>query len=228
MKATKLIEFLAKNIADLGDMEVNIAYKNGPKFTKIDDFRFTVDIDKDGEARIILREDVGNPSWVENPPEVYEYGLNAVVNEDYEYEICENAIHTKDCEGHKLMCKLNLNPQNCWRCPLHTHTKIKCTVTSTSTIGGDQNYSLLEDYESKYLEGLNKNKEDNKWEVKVGLYKCIKRMFDGTPDGKLLFDAGKIYRCISKHNIAEFETSPGHSEYITDPIVREHFIYISE
>ena len=54
-------------------------------------------------------------------------------------------------------------------------------------------------------------------------------MFDGTPDGRLLFEIGNVYKCISKHNRAEFEVSYGHSIYLEDPVVRKYFIpYLPE
>lgn len=56
MTACELIEFLAKNVAQLGDSPVSIAYKNGVKFTKIDKLKFTVDIDVNGKSEIILKE----------------------------------------------------------------------------------------------------------------------------------------------------------------------------
>lgn len=56
MTACELIEFLAKNVAQLGDSSVSIAYKNGVKFTKIDKLKFTVDIDINGKSEIVLKE----------------------------------------------------------------------------------------------------------------------------------------------------------------------------
>lgn len=56
MTACELIEFLAKNIAQLGDMLVCIAYKNGVKYTKIEDIKFTVNIDQNGDSEIVLKE----------------------------------------------------------------------------------------------------------------------------------------------------------------------------
>lgn len=65
--------------------------------------------------------------------------------------------------------------------------------------------------ETKALEELvnMEDKEINNFNVLPGLYKCVHRMFDGTPDGKLLFEVGNIYRCLSKHDRAEFEVSSG-------------------
>ncbi len=80
-----------------------------------------------------------------------------------------------------------------------------------------------------WLEKQGDNKEfDDEWEVSTGLYKCIKRMFDGTPEGKLLFETGNLYKCISKHAIAEFESSYGHSVFLIDPVVRKHFIKVED
>lgn len=56
MTACKLIEHLAKNVAQLGDVPVHIAYKNGVKYTKIEDFNFSVDIGLSGDAIIVLKE----------------------------------------------------------------------------------------------------------------------------------------------------------------------------
>lgn len=56
MTACELIEFLAKNVAQLGDMPVYIVYKNGVKYTKIEDIKFTVNIDHNGDSEIILKE----------------------------------------------------------------------------------------------------------------------------------------------------------------------------
>ncbi len=64
----------------------------------------------------------------------------------------------------------------------------------------------------------------DEWQVAEGLYKCTKRMFDRTPEGKILFEVGKVYKCLSKHAIAEFEVSYGHSVFLIDPVVRKHFI----
>ena len=75
-----------------------------------------------------------------------------------------------------------------------------------------------------WLEKQGKDKEINNFDVLPGLYKCVHRMFDGTPDGKLLFEVGNIYKCLSKHDIAEFEVSYGHSVYLEDPVVCKHFI----
>lgn len=67
-------------------------------------------------------------------------------------------------------------------------------------------------------------KEINNFDVRPGLYKCIHRMFDGTPDGRLLFEIGNVYKCLSKHDRAEFEVSYGHSVYLEDPVVCKYFI----
>ena len=67
-------------------------------------------------------------------------------------------------------------------------------------------------------------KEINNFDVLPGLYKCVHRMFDGTPDGKLLFEIGNVYKCLSKHDRAEFEVSYGHSVYLEDPVVCKYFI----
>lgn len=66
-------------------------------------------------------------------------------------------------------------------------------------------------------------KEINNFDVLPGLYKCIHRMFDGTPDGRLLFEIDNVYKCLSKHDRAEFEVSYGHSVYLEDPIVCKYF-----
>ena len=67
-------------------------------------------------------------------------------------------------------------------------------------------------------------KEINVFDVLPGLYKCVHRMFDGTPDGRLLFEVGNVYKCLSKHDRAEFEVSYGHSVYLEDPVVCKHFV----
>ena len=67
-------------------------------------------------------------------------------------------------------------------------------------------------------------KEINNFDVLPGLYKCVHRMFDGTPNGRLLFEIGNVYKCLSKHDRAEFEVSYGHSVYLEDPIVCRYFI----
>lgn len=67
-------------------------------------------------------------------------------------------------------------------------------------------------------------KEINNFDVLPGLYKCVHRMFDGTPDGRLLFEIGNVYKCLSKHDRAEFEVSYGHSVYLEDPVVCKYFI----
>lgn len=77
----------------------------------------------------------------------------------------------------------------------------------------------------KSLEKQGENKKEiNNFDVLPGLYKCVHRMFDGTPDGRLLFEVGNVYRCLSKHDRAEFEVSYGHSVYLEDPVVCKHFI----
>ena len=75
-----------------------------------------------------------------------------------------------------------------------------------------------------WLEKQGKDKEIDNFDVLPGLYKCVRRMFDGTPDCRLLFEVGNIYKCLSKHNRAEFEVSYGHSVYLEDPVVCKHFI----
>ena len=67
-------------------------------------------------------------------------------------------------------------------------------------------------------------KEINNFDVRPGLYKCVHSMFDGTPDGRLLFEIGNVYKCLSKHDRAEFEVSYGHSVYLEDPVVRKYFL----
>ena len=76
-----------------------------------------------------------------------------------------------------------------------------------------------------WLEKQDEQKQEiNNFDVFPGLYKCVHRMFDGTPDGRLLFEVGNVYRCLSKHDRAEFEVSYGHSVYLEDPVVCKHFI----
>jgi hypothetical protein len=75
-----------------------------------------------------------------------------------------------------------------------------------------------------WLEKQGRDKEINNFDVLPGLYKCVHRMFSGTHDGKLLFEVGNIYKCLSKHDRAEFEISYGHSVYLEDPVVCKHFI----
>jgi hypothetical protein len=77
----------------------------------------------------------------------------------------------------------------------------------------------------KSLEKQGEQKQEiNNFDVLPGLYKCVHRMFDGTPDGRLLFEVGNVYKCLSKHDRAEFEVSYGHSVYLEDPVVCKHFI----
>ena len=52
MTACELIEFLAKNVAQLDDMPVRIAYRDGDELTVIDDIMFTVNIDIHGDSVI--------------------------------------------------------------------------------------------------------------------------------------------------------------------------------
>lgn len=56
MTACELIEFLAKNVAQLDDMPVHIAYGDSDKLTVIDDITFSVNIDIHGDSVIILKE----------------------------------------------------------------------------------------------------------------------------------------------------------------------------
>ena len=81
-----------------------------------------------------------------------------------------------------------------------------------------------------WLEKQGKDKKEiNNFDVRPGLYKCVHRMFDGMPDGRLLFEIGNVYKCISKHDRAEFEVSYGHSIYLEDPVVCKYFIpYLPE
>ena len=78
----------------------------------------------------------------------------------------------------------------------------------------------------KYLlEKQDEQKQEiNNFDVLPGLYKCVHRMFDETPEGRLLFEVGNVYKCLSKHDRAEFEVSYGHSVYLEDPVVCKHFI----
>ena len=78
--------------------------------------------------------------------------------------------------------------------------------------------------ELRRIENEGRDKEINNFDVLPGLYKCVHSMFDGTPVGKLLFEVGNIYKCLSKHDRAEFEVSYGHSIYLEDPVVCKHFI----
>ena len=59
MPACELIEFLAKNVAQLDDMPVRIAYRDGDELTVIDDIMFTVNIDIHGDSVITLKEKEG-------------------------------------------------------------------------------------------------------------------------------------------------------------------------
>ena len=84
-----------------------------------------------------------------------------------------------------------------------------------------------------WLEKRGDNKEcGDEWEVSTGLYKCIKRMFDGTPENRLLFETGKLYKCIKIHkcvtnnDVAVFESPYWQSVFLTDSIVRKHFIKV--
>jgi hypothetical protein len=84
---------------------------------------------------------------------------------------------------------------------------------------------LLDKQLFKHLEKQDEQKQEiNNFDVLPGLYKCVHRMFDGTPDGRLLFEVGNVYKCLSKHDRAEFEVSYGHSVYLEDPVVCKHFI----
>lgn len=56
MTACELMEYLAKNVAQLGDVPVHLAYKNGVKYTKIENFNLSVDIGLSGDAIIVLKE----------------------------------------------------------------------------------------------------------------------------------------------------------------------------
>lgn len=84
-----------------------------------------------------------------------------------------------------------------------------------------------------WLEKQGDNKEcGNEWKVITGLYKCTKRMFDGTPEGRLLFEPGNLYKCVKIHkcvtnnDVAVFESPYGQPVFLTDSIVREHFIKV--
>ena len=77
-----------------------------------------------------------------------------------------------------------------------------------------------------WLEKQGKHEQEiNNFGVLPGLYKCVLRMFDGTSEGRLLFEVGNVYRCLSKHNNrAEFEVSHGHSVSLEDSIICKHFV----
>lgn len=86
-----------------------------------------------------------------------------------------------------------------------------------------------------WLEKQGDNKEcGNEWKVSPGLYKCTKRMFDGTPEGRLLFEPGNLYKCIKIHkcvtnnDVAVFESPYGLPVFLTDSMVREHFIKVQD
>ena len=88
----------------------------------------------------------------------------------------------------------------------------------------------------KWIDWLEKqcdNKEcGDEWEVSTGLYKCTKRMFDGTPESRLLFEPGNLYKCIKIHkcvtnnDVAVFESPYWQPVFLTDSIVRKHFIKV--
>ena len=69
----------------------------------------------------------------------------------------------------------------------------------------------LNDVKEKLEKQGEQKQEINNFKVIPGLYKCVHRMFDGTPDGRLLFEVGNVYRCLSKHDRAECEVSYRHS-----------------
>lgn len=69
-----------------------------------------------------------------------------------------------------------------------------------------------------------KDEEIHNFDVLPGLYKCVDRMCDGTPDSKGVFEEGHIYKCLAKCNRSVFETYNGHTAYIDDSTVRQHFI----
>ena len=84
-----------------------------------------------------------------------------------------------------------------------------------------------------WLEKQCDNKEcDDEWEVSAGLYKCTKRMFDGTSESRLLFETGnlykcvKIHKCVTKNNVAVFESPYWQPVFLTDSMVRKHFIKV--
>ena len=106
------------------------------------------------------------------------------------------------------------------------HTSYNSWSEYHSTYEGAVEAALKHILESDYFPELKEN--DEEWEVNTGLYKCIKRMFDDTPESKLLFETGNLYKCISKHDIAEFESSYGHSVFLIDPDVRKHFVKIED
>ena len=72
----------------------------------------------------------------------------------------------------------------------------------------------------------------DEWEVSTGLYKCTKRMFDGTPESRLLFEPGNLYKCVKIHkcvtnnDVAVFESPYWLPVFLTDSIVRKHFIKV--
>ena len=92
------------------------------------------------------------------------------------------------------------------------------------SVGGKEWHGVPVQEVIAWLEKQGRDKEINNFEILPGLYKCIRRMFDGTSEDRLLFEVGNIYKCLSKHDRAEFETSYGHSIYLVDPAVRKHFI----
>ena len=96
-------------------------------------------------------------------------------------------------------------------------SNVECADLESAVINSD--WSKVYDYMKKKLE-----KQKIKFDVLPGLYKCVGRLFDGTPEGRLLFEIGNVYRCLSKHDRAEFEISPGHCIYLEDPVVCKHFI----
>ena len=97
----------------------------------------------------------------------------------------------------------------------------------------DLNWSLFQWFKPDtiiaWLEKQGELKEcDEEWEVTTGIYKCTKRMFDGTPENRLWFEVGNLYKCISKNDVAEFESSYGHTVFLPDPVVRKHFIKVKD
>lgn len=101
--------------------------------------------------------------------------------------------------------------------------RIRKEILEFVTIVADSKSNKMEWISWLEKQGEDK-KEINNFDVLPGLYKCVHRMFDGTPEGRLLFEVDNVYKCLSKHDRAEFEVSYGHSVYLEDPVVRKHFI----
>ena len=105
-------------------------------------------------------------------------------------------------------------------------------IFTTKEAAKEARKKTLEMWNDYYITKIKSESNGDEWEVSTGLYKCTKRMFDGTPESRLLFEPGNLYKCVKIHkcvtnnDVAVFESPYWLPVFLTDSIVRKHFIKV--